>query len=74
MKNIIIGQGKQNSSPMHSIPNTKRDSRLGMSPYETVLNQKPRKPTKIKLGTTTDEMGNCKPTETSACNTQLTHT
>ena len=30
--------------------------RLGMSPYEVVINQKPRKPTKIKLGTTTDEM------------------
>ena len=45
-----------------------------MSPYEVVFNQKPRKPSKIKLGTTTDEMGNCNPTETSACNTQPTHT
>ena len=45
-----------------------------MSPYEVVFNQKPRKPTKIKLGTTTDEMGNCNPTETSACNTQPAHT
>ena len=34
-----------------------------MSPYEVVFNQKPRKPTKIKLGSTTDEMGNCNPTE-----------
>ena len=45
-----------------------------MSPYEVVFNQKQRKPTKIKLGTTTDEMGHCNPTETSACNTQPTHT
>ena len=44
-----------------------------MSPYEVVFNQKPRKPTKIKLGTTRDEMGNCNPTETIACNTQATH-
>ena len=54
--------------------NTQYLTRLGMSPYEVVFNQKPRKPTKIKLGTTTDEMGNCNPTETSACNTQPTHT
>ena len=45
-----------------------------MSPYEVVFNQKPRKPTKIKLGTTAYEMRNCNPTETSACNTQPTHT
>ena len=45
-----------------------------MSPYKVVFNQKPRKPTKIKLGTTTDEIGNCNPTETSACNTQPAHT
>ena len=45
-----------------------------MSPYEVVFNQKTHKPTKIKLGTTTDEMGNCKPTETSACITKPTHT
>ena len=45
-----------------------------MSPYEVVFNQKPQKPTKLQLGTTTDEIGNTKPTETSACNTQPTHT
>ena len=44
-----------------------------MSPYEVVFNQKPRKPTKIKLGSTTDEMGNCNPTEKIACNTQPAH-
>ena len=41
-----------------------------MSPYEVVFNQKPRKPTKIKLGTTTDEMGFCNPTEKRAYNSQ----
>ena len=46
--------------------NTQYQIRLGVSPYEVVFNQKPRKPTKIKLGTTTDEMGNCNSTETSA--------
>ena len=45
-----------------------------MSPYEVVFNQKPRKPTKKKLGTITDEIGNCKPTETSVCKTQPKHT
>ena len=54
--------------------NTQYQTRLGMSPYEVVFNQKPRKPTKIKLGTTTDEMGNCNPTEKRACNTQPAHT
>ena len=54
--------------------NIQYQTRLGMSPYEVVFNQKPRKPTKIKLGSTTDEMGNCNPTEKSACNTQPAHT
>ena len=54
--------------------NTQYQIRLGMSPYEVVFNQKLRKPTKIKLGTTTDEIENCNPTETSACNAQPTHT
>ena len=54
--------------------NTKYQTRLGMSPYEVVFNQKPRKPAKIKLGSTTDEMGNFSPTEKSACNTQPAHT
>ena len=54
--------------------NTQYQTQLGMSPYEVVFSQKPRKPTKIKLGTTTDEMGNCNPSDKSACNTQPTHT
>ena len=54
--------------------NTQNQTRLGMSPYEVVFSQNPRKPTKIKLGTTTDEIGNCNPSDKSACNTQPTHT
>ena len=54
--------------------NTQYQTRLSMSPYEVVFNQKPRKPTKIKLGTTTDEMGNCNPSEKRACNTQPANT
>ena len=53
--------------------NTQYQTRLDMSPYEVVFNRKPRKPTKIKLGSTTDEMENCNPTEKSACNTQPAH-
>ena len=45
-----------------------------MSPYEVVFNEKPRKPTKIILGTTTDEITNCNPTEKCACNTQQANT
>ena len=54
--------------------NTQYQTRLGMSPYEVVFSQKPRKPTKVKLGTTTDEMGSCNPSDKSACNTEPTHT
>ena len=54
--------------------NTQYQTRLGMSTYKVVSNQKPRKPTKLQLGRTTNEIGNCKPRETSACNTQPTHT
>ena len=54
--------------------NTQYQTQLGMSPYEVVFDQKPRKPTKKKLGTITDEIGNGKPTETSVCKTQPKHT
>ena len=54
--------------------NTQYQTRLGMLPYEVVFSQKPRKPTKINLGTTTDEVGNCNPSDKSAFNTQPTHT
>ena len=45
-----------------------------MSPYEVVFNQKPRKPTQVKLGTTADELSNCKPSDKSIFKTQPTHT
>ena len=54
--------------------NTQYQTRVGMSPYEVVFNQKPRKPTQVKLGTTTDELGNCNPSDKSICKTQPTHT
>ena len=53
--------------------NTQNQTRLGMSPYEVIFNQKPRKPTQVKLGTTADELGNCRPSENSICRTQPTH-
>ena len=53
--------------------NTQYQTRLGMSPYEVIFNQKPRKPTQVKLGTTADELGNCRPSENSICRTQPTH-
>ena len=45
-----------------------------MSPYEVDLHQKPRKPTQLKLGSTTDELGICKQPDNSACRTQPTNT
>ena len=45
-----------------------------MSPYEVVFNQNPRKLTQVKLGTTTDELGNRNPSDQSICKTQPTHT
>ena len=45
-----------------------------MSPYEVVSNQKPRKPTQVKLGTTTDELGSCTLSDSSICKTHPTHT
>ena len=36
--------------------NTQYQTQLCMSPYEVVFNHKPQKPTKRKLGTTTDEI------------------
>ena len=51
--------------------NTQFQTRLGMSPYEVVFNQKPRKSTQVKLRTTTDKFGN--PSDNSVCKTQPTH-
>ena len=45
-----------------------------MSPYEVVFNQKPQKPTQFNSGTSTDEPGNYKPSDSSICKTQPTHT
>ena len=44
-----------------------------MSSYEIVFNQKPKKPNYLDLNSTTDETGNCKPSETSICKEQRIH-
>ena len=54
--------------------NTQYQTRLRMSPYEVVFHQKPRKPTQVKLGTKTIELGDCNPSDKSICKTQSTHT
>ena len=36
--------------------NAQYQTRLGISPYEVVFKQKPRKPTQVKLGTITDNL------------------
>ena len=45
-----------------------------MSPYEVVFNQKQQETTQVKLGTTTDELGNCNTSDNIICKTQPTHT
>ena len=49
---------------------------MNLSPYELVFvkNQKPKKPIMFNLSSTTDSLGNCKPTEISTCNSLLKHT
>ena len=48
---------------------------MNFLPYELVFGQKPKKPKTFNLSSTTDSLGNCKPTEHSPCNslTNLTH-
>ena len=45
-----------------------------MSPYGVLFNQKPRKSTQVKQGTTTDKLGSCHPSDDSICKTQPTYT
>ena len=40
---------------------------MNLSPYELVFGQKPKKPIMFNLSSTTDSLGNCKPTENSPC-------
>ena len=55
MKSTIIWSRKAKFLPYAY--NTQYQTRLDMSPYEVVFSQKPRKPTKIELGTTTGRNG-----------------
>ena len=47
---------------------------MNISPYERVFGQKPKKPIMFNLSSTTDSLGNCKPTENSPCNLLPIHT
>ena len=47
---------------------------MNLSTYELVFGQKPKKPIMFNLSSTTDSVGNCKPTENSPCNSLLNHT
>ena len=40
---------------------------MNLSPYELVFGQKPKKPIMFNLSSTTDSLGNCKPTDKSPC-------
>ena len=41
---------------------------MNLSPYELAFGQKAKKPIMFNLSSTTDGLGNCKPTENSPCN------
>ena len=47
---------------------------MNLSPYELVFGQKPKKPIMFKLSSTTDSLGNCKPTENLPYNSLPNHT
>ena len=47
---------------------------MNLSPYELVFGQKPKKPIMFILSSTTDSLGNCKPTENSPCISLPNHT
>ena len=47
---------------------------MNFSPYELVFGQKPKKPIMFNLSSTTDSLGNCKPTENSLCDSSPNHT
>ena len=41
---------------------------MNLSPYELVFGQKPKKPIMFNLSSTTDSLGDCKPTANATCN------
>ena len=53
--------------------NSQIRANMNLSPYERVFGQKPKKPTMLKLSSTTDGL-NCKPLPNSPCNSFPKHT
>ena len=48
---------------------------MNLSPYELVFSQsKTKKPIMVNRSSTTDSLGNCKPTQKSPCNSLPNHT
>ena len=54
--------------------NSQVRTNLNLSLYELVFGQKPKKPIMFNLSSTTDSLGNEKPTENSPCNLPPNHT
>ena len=54
--------------------NSQITTSLGMSPYEMVFNQKPRKPIMFTANAHKNAQGHCKPTKDSICYILLLHT
>ena len=54
--------------------NSQVQTNMNLSPYELVFGQKPKKPIMFNLSSTTDSLGNCKPTKNSPCNSLPSHT
>ena len=54
--------------------NSQVRTNMNLSPYELVFGQKPKKPIMFNLSSTTDSLGNCKPTENSSFNSLTSHT
>ena len=47
---------------------------MNISPHELVFGQKPNKPITFSLASSTNSLGNCKPTKVSPCNFLPNHT
>ena len=54
--------------------NSQVRTNMNLSAYELVFGQQPKKPIMFNLSSTTDSLGNCKPTEDSPCNSLPNHT
>ena len=54
--------------------NSKERTNMNFSPYELIFGQKPKKTIMFNLSSTTNSLGNCKPTEKLPCNSLPNHT